>query len=329
MIKKVFVTGADGFLGGHIVKILLERGFQVKCLVLPGKEKTLAAYPEVDIVTGNVLNEADCFRAVQGIDAVIHTAASTKTWPERSKLIKNINYKGTLNMVNAARHVQVQRFVHVGSANTFKPGSLEQPGNEQGEYVGGAFGLDYIDSKYKAHQKLIVMAIRDGFPMVEICPTFMIGPNDPYMGTSRLVLALMKHKLPFVTQGGKCFVYVNDVATAAVNALTMGKTGEAYIAGNANLTYREFARKVAGISGVKPPEIVLPTPLLITFGRVMGWLGKTLGFTPMLSLGTAKVAADEQYFCSQKAVKELAMPQTDIDEAIRLSCNWLKTNGYA
>jgi dihydroflavonol-4-reductase len=329
MIKKVFVTGPDGFLGSHIVNLLLEKGYQVKAFALPGKEGAMASHPEVEIATGNVLDKVDCYRAVQGVDAVIHTAASTKTWPERSKMITNINYKGTLNMVKAAQHENVKRFVHIGSANMFKPGTLEKPGNELRKYVDGVFGLDYIDSKYKTHKKLILMAVRDGFPIVEVCPTFMIGPNDHYLGTSRLVLALMKHQLPFVTHGGKCFVYVNDVATAAVNALTMGRAGEAYIAGNANLTYKAFAQKVASISGVEPPEFVLPTPLLITYGRVMGWLGKTFGFTPMLSLGTAKVAADDQYFCSQKAVSELDMPQTDIDEAIRLACNWLRENGYA
>lgn len=327
-MTKVLVTGPDGLLGSHLVRELLADGYAVKAMLFPGNAaKTLDGLP-VERVVGDIRCIDDLRRAMSDCAVVIHAAASTKVWPIHSQETWDINLNGTKNVVDAAVEEQVQRFVYVSSASSFQHGSKDNPSTEKQPYTGFEYHLDYIDSKYEA-QEYVLRAVREkGLKAVVVNPTFMFGEYDSQPSSGKLILALYRKELPGYTRGGKNFVYAKDVARACVNAITKGRVGECYIAGNTNLSYREVFEKIARVIGGKPPRRRLPNVLVRAYGYMGTLVGLLLRRAPNINHATAKISCDGQYYSSRKAVSELGMPQTPIEEAIRSEFEWLKNNHY-
>lgn len=324
----ILVTGANGMLGSHIVEILLRQQYHVRGLILPGSQtNTLEGLP-VELHYGDIRHPEDCAAAMQGCEMVIHTAASTSTWPTRSAVLHAVNFTGTQNMVLAAKNAGIRRFVHISSASCFGPGISGCPATEDTPFRGFQFRLDYIDSKYRAHQYVLDAARTQGFPAIVLCPTLMIGPNDINLGSGQMIVAASKQKLHFLSRGGKNFVYVRDVAQAAVNALKQGRPGEAYITGHSNLSYRQFFDFAGKIVGAPPPRWLLPGWVILAVGMISSVLATLFRFRPLLNYSQALISLESQYFTSDKAIWELNMPQTDISVAIEAAFAWLKRERY-
>ncbi len=324
----VLLTGPDGLLGSNLVRILLAEGHSVKCLIFPGSASKTLEGLDIERFYGNILNPSEVSEAMQDCDVAIHAAANTSVWPIRSEKIRQVNYDGTRNIIDAALQHQIKRLVHIGTANSFAHGSKNDPGDETRPFTGGQFGLDYIDSKYRA-QELVLQSVREkGLPAVIVNPTFMFGPYDSLPSSGKMIIGFAKGKIPGYTRGGRNFAYAGDVAQAAVNALTLGRIGECYIAGNTNLHYRELFGIMGRVVGRKAPKIALPDLAVKAFGYLGTASGMLFGASPALNHVTAQVAGHEQFYSPAKAVRELQMPQTDIETAISLAFNWLKENKY-
>ncbi len=325
---KILVTGPDGLLGSSLVRELLKDGYEVKAFVFPGsRSQTLEGLP-IERFYGTILKQSDLLEAMAGCDAVIHAAANTNVWPTRSEKIRQVNFLGTQNAVEAALQRGVKRFIYVSSASSYHHGSKQTPGNETQPFTGSMYRLDYIDSKYQAQEYVLEAVRKRGLPGVVINPTFMFGEFDSMPSSGRMILAIYHGKVPGYTGGGKNFVYARDVARAIVNALTLGRIGECYIAGNVNLHYKELFEIIAREVGVKPPRMRFPAP----FMRLVGWFGTASGKlfrrAPAINHSTAQISCDSQFYSPEKAVRELKMPQTEIASAIRSAFEWLKSNNY-
>jgi dihydroflavonol-4-reductase len=323
---KVFVTGADGMLGTNTVMELLKRGYQVTALVHSSSKSQTLQNLAITRLEGDILNKAELLEQLAGHDFVIHIAANTAVWPSRNKLLRAVNIDGTRNLMEAAMHNGIKRFVHVGTANSFQPGTKEKPGDETGSYDGGQYQNDYLDSKYEAQCLLLEAHREKAFPVIIVNPTFMLGKYDSLPTSGRLVLSYVQGRMPGYSKGAKNYVAAGDVAIALVNALSMGKTGECYIAGNENLTYLEFFNKVGEVTGVQHKLRFIPFPLILAGGRVVEFLASLSGKTPRLSYGMARLSGIEQYYSAQKAIRELNMPQTPINLAIKESFDWMTHN---
>lgn len=325
---KVLVTGSDGLLGSHLVRELLADGYAVKAFVYPGSASTTLEGLPIERFDGDICNAEDLRQAMSDCEVVIHAAASTKVWPTRSRDIWEINLEGTKNVVNVALEKQLKRMVYVSTASSFQHGSKANPGNEKQPFGGHRYHLDYVDSKYKA-QEYVIQATRErGLQAVIINPTFMFGEYDSQPSSGKMILAVYKGELPGYTCGGKNFVYAKDVARACVNAITRGRVGECYIAGNVNLSYQELFEKMGQVVGVKPPRLKLPNFAILLYGYLGTLMGILFQRPPNINHATARISCDGQYYTPDRAVSELKMPQTPIEEAIRSEFNWLKSNHY-
>lgn len=325
---KILVTGADGLLGSNLVRELLDRKHEVSVFLLPGSPaKSLEGLP-IERFYGNILERESIETALQGHEALIHAAANTNIWPSRSEIVRKVNIEGTQNVIDAALSTKIKRMVYIGTANSFGFGSKSNPGNETLPYTSDKYGLDYMDSKYKAQQLLLKAVKEQGLPALTINPTFMLGPFDSKPSAGAMILAIYQGKVPGFAPGGRNYIYVKDVATAIANALQQGSIGSSYIAGNQNLSYREMFTKIAKIVQVKPPQINVPRPFLKIYGRMGSLFGNITKKAPTVSFPMALISCDEHYFSANKAVEELDMPQTNIDQAIQESFNWLSENGY-
>ena len=328
MPTTILLTGANGFLGSHIARELLNRRYAVRALVRPGSNrKTLPELP-IEIVEGDLLNLADVLRAAKGCKAVIHAAALAQVNPARNPQVWAVNKVGTENVLAAVKQTAMARMVYVGTANVFGFGPKEQPGTELSPYLGSVYGVDYMDSKVAATELVRQAAHRDEVPAIMVHPTFLLGPLDSKPTSGAMLLAVAKKQLPGYPAGGKNYVHVRDAAIATVNALTMGRLGESYILGNENLTYRDAFGLIAAVAGVSPPRFGLPPSAALFYARANQWLANIRGRVPTVNVPMAMMANDGHYFSSEKAVRELNLPQTPIRDAIQEAHDWFSTNGY-
>ncbi|MDF1571928.1 MAG: NAD-dependent epimerase/dehydratase family protein [Bacteroidales bacterium] len=325
--KKVLVTGADGMLGNNIVRELVSRGFQVSCFIEKSHDgHTLREMP-VQVVKGDICNQGDLEPLFRENDYVIHTAGVTAMWPARSVVAWKINYRAVQLLVKLSKAHQVKRFIHIGTATSFGHGPLHDPGNEQRPYSNHVFGLDYQDTKFRAQEYLLKEYRENNFPVIILNPTYMIGKYDNGNSSNKMILYIFRGKVPGFSPGGKNYVHVKDVAHAAANALTLGREGQCYITGGRNLSYRESFRLIAETLDVRAPAIKMPRFLSVSFGVMQSAVATITGKPPTVSYRMARIGCEECYYSPEKAIRELKMPQTPIEEGIRESIEWFRERG--
>lgn len=325
---KILVTGADGLLGSNLVRELLGRGHSVRAFVQPGRQQKTLEGLSLEKFSGNLLNRDEVEKAAEGCNAIIHCAASTSVWPTRSEIINTVNIEGTRNIIEAVKKNKLERLVYIGTANSFGFGTKSIPGVEGNPYKSATYGLDYMDSKYKAQQLILKEVKENNLPAVIVNPTFMFGPYDSNPSSGAMIVALYKGKVPGFTSGGRNYVCAKDAAVAIANALTKGRVGECYILGNQNLSYKEAFGKIASTIGVKAPSLPIPSVFAKLYGRVGSLIGTLSGKAPAISYPLSRIACDEHYYSPAKAVKELELPQTPVEVGIKECFEWLKENGY-
>jgi dihydroflavonol-4-reductase len=325
---KAFVTGPDGLLGSNLVRELLQQNYEVSVLIEKGKKTPTLIDLPITKIPGCLLNLECLIEATKDVDIVIHCGALTTIYPPRSELIKDVNVTGTHNIIYASKLNKIKRLIYVGSASSFDPGTKKTGGNESSQYNGFKYGLDYIDSKYDAQMEVLNEIEINGVDGVIVNPTFMIGPYDSKPSSGSMILGLCKHSIPGYTKGGKNFIAVKDVAVGIVNAIKYGKKGECYILGNENLTYNEFFKKVANTLDIKAPKRKLNENIVIAIGKMNTFLAKLLKFKPKITYEMAIISNEEQFYSPSKARKELKLPQTPIEVAIKECFEWFKANNY-
>jgi dihydroflavonol-4-reductase len=326
---KVFLTGTSGLLGSNIAQKLMERGYVVKALFRVHEQVPQVKNPALfEPFFGDITDADKMEQGIQGCDVVMHAAADTSQWPDRSPAYVATNVDGTRYIVDACKKAGVKRMIYVSTANTVGFGTKEEPGHEQLPPKFKQYGLGYMETKYLAQQMILREVKAHNFPAIIVNPTFMIGPGDAKPSSGKMVLAIYEGKVPGYPSGGKNYVYVGDVATAMVNAIEMGRIGECYILGGTNLSYREMFTLTAKIVGRKPPRIPIPGALTKGFGLLSSLVAWLSGKAPNVSYKMARVSCDGHYFSPQKAIQELKMPQTPIDVAIQECFEWFKANGY-
>lgn len=321
----VLLTGADGVLGNHISRELLSQGYQVRAVFEPGKTGALySELPEIDCREGNILEPQTMIRLAQGCDYIIHAAANTSINPARNEMVRQVNIQGTQNLITAGQENKIKRLVFVGTANSFAPGTKSDPGDESGPYTGSHYGTDYMDSKYEAY-KMVKAAVSEGFiEAVTVHPTFMIGPYDTKPSSGAMLIAVYQGKVPGYTKGGRNYIYVKDAATGVVNALKHGASGNSYILGHENLSYREAFKMMAEEMGVKVPKLYIPPFLTLLYGRLGDLLSGFTGKPATVSYPMARISCDEHYYSASNAIRDLDLPQTPLRSVIKESFDWIK-----
>lgn len=325
MTKKVLVTGASGFLGFHITQQLIQANYQVVALLRTSSDTYLLEKLSCKIIRGDLSSAEDIEEAIQDCEFVIHAAAKTTQDSPNFEDYSEANITSTKLLIEASKKQNIRRFVFVSSANAFTMGSKENPGTENSGFMPFLKNSGYAHSKYKAHQLILEEAKESDFPAIVVAPTFMVGPYDVKPSSGRLMLYLLKNKLVFYPKGGKSYVAVSAAATACINALEMGETGESYLLSGVNLTYKEYFEKIAEISTRTHFLIPIPKSLL----NPIDGLYRIFPTKKLLVLKTnIRMLFLENYFSNTKAKNELNMPETHIDSSIKESITWFQENKY-
>lgn len=324
---KVLVTGADGLLGSNVVRELLRRHYKVRVLVQPNSQSLTLDGLDIERIEGDLLDSLETLgEAVKGCEQVFHIAAITDlnapkdiTWRINSDAVKTL-------FTTSVDH-GVKKFLFIASASGFQFGSMDKPGDEHASFPEAYQGIAYMESKYAAARWIREQLADTKMEAVLLAPTFMLGQYDARPSSGELLQRYVQKPLPFVSPGGRNFVYVGDVAIAVVNAGEKGISGETYLLGGENISYLDFFQQLATIAGLRKPLGILPGFLI----RLVGWLGsafKSMGINMAIENTIAKIACFNTYYSSAKAIRDLDMPQTPIKQAIEESLGSLKAYGH-
>jgi dihydroflavonol-4-reductase len=327
-MKKVLVTGANGFLGSNLVAQLNEEGYDVRVIVRPNADMKSIANKACEVVYGNIVNKEDVHRAIDGCDIVIHAACITDQWSISFEEYERVNFTATKYIADACLDLGVKRLVYVSTANTMGPGSKETPGNELSGFTLFKANSGYIYSKYLAQQYVLEQTATRKLQAVVVNPTFMIGPNDIKPSSGKLMLYCLNRKFLFYPPGGKNFVYIKDVCKGIINAIDKGRVGECYLLAGHNLTYKEFFSIVSNTSAEKKRMVQLPGFMLKLAGRTGSLIEAIRRKGGRMNYTSSYLLCLDNYYSGKKAERELAITYTPIEDAVEDALNWFKTNNY-
>src|SRR5712692_6454878 len=260
-LMKTLVTGATGFIGSHLARLLVEQGAHVRALVRPTSRLDAIDGLPLELVRGDLRDAASVASAIQGVDRVFHVAADYRLWARNPQDIYESNVIGTRNLLEACRSSQVARFVYTSSVATIAvPRGAVIPNEatkaELGEMVG-----HYKRSKLLAEREVLAAA-EAGLPAVVVNPTTPVGPGDwKPTPTGRMIVDFLRGRMFGYVDTGLNLVPVEDVAAGHLLAAERGRTGDRYILGGSNKYLKEIFEALAAITGLRAPRLRIPHAL--------------------------------------------------------------------
>jgi dihydroflavonol-4-reductase len=328
-LKKALVTGASGFVGAHVVRVLLNQGVSVRTLLRTTSLRQNLSGLDVEIAEGDLTDPSSLKRAVAGCDGLFHVAADYRlAAPNPRELYRN-NVDGTRFLLEEALRAGVSDVVYTSSvAAVGHPNGTEAPGAE-GDFP----DLNTVIGHYKRSKCLAEEVAREyarkGLRVVIVNPSTPIGPYDVKpTPTGRIIVDFLNGRMPAYMETGLNFIGAADVARGHWLAAQKGKSGERYILGNANMMLKEFLSLLSGITGLPAPRIKIPYAVGYCLGAVDTWVSRFMKREPRVPLDGVRMARHLMFFEASRAVRELGLPQTPIREALREAVVWFNVNGY-
>lgn len=317
-MSKVCVTGATGFLGAHVARLLADRGDDVRATYRSKERLERLASVEYEAVKGDVLDRGAMRRAVRGCEVVFHTAGLVDSRP--ADRVWQVNALGPRVAVEAAAAEGVKRVVVTSSVAGIGPMPPGEVGDEEHPFT-DTLGMTYVDAKHEGEIEAVAAGAREGVEVVVVNPAYVLGvPVDrsqPGETSTRTVGNYLRGRLPAVVEGGTNIVHVEDVARGHLLAAEHGKAGERYVLGGKNIDWPELIERIGELSGVHHPFAVLP-PEAVDLTRAAERLGLPL---LMSSEGIVLMAQNFQ-FSSRKARRELGYRPRSLDATLRETIDW-------
>lgn len=324
---KVAITGATGHIGGLIVRELLHRSYTVKVLVRGHDTRALDGLG-VEKIQGDLDDIYALKQLMESCDAIIHAAALISIDGGMNGLVHFTNVEGTRHVMDAAKTSGIKRVIHLSSVHAYAQQPVDEIMDERRAPAGDdtfAYDLSKRDG-----QALALSYASADMEVLVVNPTSVVSPFD--FKPSKLgqaIINMSTGKLPFVFKGGFDFCDGRDVANAIVNALTMGRSGEAYLLGGGWHSLSEFGQILSEISVNKNKPIALPT--------ILGWIG--LPFINVFARVTkaeplytnealVAVAEGNRHIICTKAKTELQYTSRPLRESLRDTWMWFNENGY-
>jgi dihydroflavonol-4-reductase len=325
---KTLVTGATGFLGSHVARALAARGEEVRVLVRASSDLRALDGLNAERFVGDLRNPASLAGALEGVARVFHVAADYRLWARDPREIYESNVTGTQNLLDAARHAGVEKFVYTSTVATVavpREGGLPNEATKSSvdEMIG-----HYKRSKFEAEQRA-VRATGTGLPVVIVNPTTPVGPGDwKPTPTGKIIVDFLNGRMPGYVATGLNFVPVEDCARGHVLAAERGRIGERYILGGRNLTLKEMLDMLAVASGRPAPRWKIPYAVAYAAGCVDAGISRALGREPQIPLDGVRMSRHKMFVDASKAERELGFAPGPVEGALERAVEWYETNGY-
>ena len=324
------VTGGTGFVGAAVVRCLVSAGHRVRVLARSGNPRRLLAGLPVEVVDGDLADATSLQRCLQGCRLLFHVAAMYALWARDRRLFYEVNVEGTRRILHAAAEAGVGRVVYTSTVGVVGIPKDGRPGTEETPVGLADMVGDYKRSKFLAEEVAREFA-RQGLPVVIVNPSAPVGPGDiKPTPTGKMIVDFLRGKMWGYLDTGLNLVDVDDVAAGHVLAAERGKPGERYILGGRNLSLREIFDILGPIAGMRPPRIKVSADVIMPLARLSEWVADHLtGRPPLVAVDAVNMARKWMFFDAGKAVRNLGMPQSPVEDALAGAVRWFRTNGYA
>lgn len=337
MRKTVYlVTGAAGFLGSHVCDELLERGEQVRALVLPGDRSAVHIPPAVEIVEGNLcdVDSLETFFTVpeDTESIVIHCASMVTTNAEFSQKLIDVNVGGTKNVIDKClEHPECSKMVYVSSTGAIpeKPKGTIIRETDQFTPIDEKTQVGcYSQSKAMATQEVLDACRKKNLRACVVHPSGILGPRDYAISeTTGTVIKIMNGEMPVGMGGSFNLCDVRDLAHGCVAAADKGKVGECYILANREVTLKEVCEMLHNASGCKTPLFYVPISLAYRLAAQMERKAAKTGKKPLMTKFAVYNLDRNNSFDYSKAEKELGYRTRPYAETMGDMARWLLEEG--
>jgi dihydroflavonol-4-reductase len=324
-----FVTGATGFLGSHVARVLAEQGAALRLLVRPTSNLRNLEGLKAETATGDLRDAASLQKAMTGCDTVFHVAADYRLWVQDPDEMYRSNVGGTRAILEAARKNGVERVVYTSSVATMGFTRDGHPADEDSPVSLADMIGHYKRSKFMAEQ-VAMEAGRSGFHVVTVNPTTPVGEQDVKpTPTGRIVVDFLKRKFPAYVDTGLNLVDVRECARGHIAALEKGTPGQRYILGGENLTLKQILDKLGQVAGLPSPTVKLPYFFALATGAVDEAItGRVLGREPRATVDAVRMGKKKMFASSARAERELGWRIVRVEDALRRAVEWFRNNGY-
>lgn len=322
---RAFVTGATGFIGGHVARRLAHEGHEVTALARSPDRTSGLREAGVAIVKGDVTEPQSLLGPIRRADAVFHIAAWYQLGATDRTRMYQINVKGTENVIRAATDAGVERVVYCSSVavlGTHAPGEIP----DETAVHDGRYGSMYEEMKWMAHQRVHEL-VAEGAPVVTVMPGAVYGPGD-----SSILGVLLRFyakgwlvALPF-QDAGVSWVRVEDVADGIIAAHDKGRIGEDYILAGDNATIGNLLRRIAPITGIRAPRLKLSNRLVRLSLPLSPLVGRILRQPAGIVREGLESLSGSIEFSSEKARRELGYTFRSVEEGMPEVVEWYREN---
>jgi dihydroflavonol-4-reductase len=325
--RPTLVTGASGFVGAAVARALLAQGRKVRVLLRPQSDRRNIDGLDVEIRLGSLENTASLAAALEGCCALYHVAADYRLWVRDEAPMMRANVEGTRLLMLAALDAGIERIVYTSSVATLglSPGSIadETTPSTLGDMIG-----PYKRSKFLAEEAVRALIAERQLPAVIVNPSTPVGPRDVKpTPTGRMIVEAASGRMPAFVDTGLNIVHVDDVAAGHLLAEERGRVGERYILGGENLSLAEILRRIAALTGRKPPSLSIPIPLIWPIALGAEAWGRVSGKEPFVTCDGLRMARKTMYFSSAKAEGALGYRARPAQQALADAVTWFRQAG--
>jgi dihydroflavonol-4-reductase len=317
-LPRTLVTGATGFVGSHVTRLLVERGDDVRATVRPRSDVRSLEQLGVDTVRADVRDRRAVRQAMRDVDRVFHAAGTTNLRLARERVFA-LNVEGSRIVLEEALRAGVERVVYTSSVAAIGPAASGSTANERSAWDAARYAIPYVDSKHEAEVTALGLFDR-GLPVVIVNPAHVLGAGDPGRSSTVLVQRFLRREIPAYVDGTLNVVGIDDVARGHLLADERGVPGERYILGNRNFTLDRLFTDLARLSGVEPPPLKLPVhaALLMSYAA-QPVLGQRV---PLPS--EVRAASLNWAFSSAKAKRELGWRLSPHEDCLEETIAWYR-----
>ena len=321
------MTGATGFLGSHLIPLLLADEAPVR--VLARRPAPDLAARGIEVALGDVESGAGLREALEGIGRVFHLAGRVSRDPESAPGLQRVHVEGTRNLAEAARQSGVERIVLVSTSGAIAVSRDPDPECDEDapvpiELIGG---WPYYRSKWLQERTLLAAA--EGMEVVIVNPSLLLGPGDERLSSTGDVLRFLSGQVSVIPPGGLNFVDLRDAAAGVVAGMAKGRSGQRYLLGGHNWSFADFFACLGEVSGSSSPRLRLPRGLYTAGALLTEEVARQVGREPAVDRISREMAACYWYFSSAKATRELGHEPRDGRVTLLETVRWLQGRGFS
>jgi dihydroflavonol-4-reductase len=329
MASLVLVTGGGGFIGSHLVRRLLEQGESVRVLERPQAPVSHLPLERIELVRSDIRDRPAVERAVRGCREVYHLAANPNLWARRRGLFRQVNYLGTVNVLEAALAAGVRRLLHTSTESILTRARQTAPiAEEQQVTLRDVIG-PYCRSKFLAERHALILA-RAGAPVVIVNPTLPVGPGD--LGRSpptQMLLDFCLGRRREYLDAELNLIDVRDVADGMVRAMEHGRPGRRYLLGHENLSIRAVFALLARFTGLPEPRWRVPYPVALAAAYVSEWWADVITHRcPAATVTGVKLTRRLMHFDARRSLAELGLRPRPVAESLADAVAWFRAVGW-